>query len=264
MIVRKATREDAASLRSRIRHAIIREYRTIEADQAVQVYRPLLDTIFAHLDSATHCLPIFTTNYDLAIETLCSAQYSQYELVDGMDDSSSLDREVVWNPWQFEFFKLSREARHLVLFKLHGSVNWMRIASSGKIVQALPMYDIIDSDEYQNVIIYPAGSKLATTDPYLTGYNYFAKCCEHAKLIIAVGYSFRDYDALTNLLRARKANESLRLLLLSPDSYDILESIPDEDRIIWTSAVYGYFGDANGSSKYLSDIDTWLTLQLKK
>jgi hypothetical protein len=259
----EATREDATSLRSQIRHAIIREYRTIEANHAIEVYRPLLDTVFAHLDPTTHCLPIFTTNYDLAIETLSNAQYPQYELVDGMDDSWMREREVFWNPREFDSFRFSRQARHIVLFKLHGSVNWMRVASSGTIVQALPMYDVVDSDEYQNVIIYPAGNKLATTEPYLTAYNYFAKCCEHAKLVIAIGYSFRDYDALTNLLRSRKVNESLRLLLLSPDSHDTLQSIPDEDTVIWTWPVYGYFGDPDWSSKYLDEIDHWLTSEIK-
>ena len=259
----EASREDAARLRSFIRHAIIREYRTVEPDQTIEVYQPLFDTIFAHLDPSTHCLPIFTTNYDLAIETFSKTQYSQYELEDGMDDDS-LEREVYWNPWSFEKFSIHREARHIALFKLHGSVNWMRLTSSGKIVQALPMYDIVDSDEYQNVIIYPAGNKVATAEPYLTGYKYFSKCCEYAKLILAVGYSFRDYDALASLLRAREINENVRLVLLSPSPYEVLKSIPDEDRMFWTHSIYGSFGDSNSQSKYLADMDKWLATQLEK
>jgi hypothetical protein len=256
------TRDLAASLRSYIRHAIIRQYRAVDPGKVVEVYKPLFDTIFTHLDATTHCLPIFTTNYDLAIETFCNTQYSGYELADGMDDP--VEREVRWNPWIYEWFKIDRNVRHIALFKLHGSVNWMRLTSSAKIVQALPMYDVIDSDEYQNVIIYPAGNKVATVEPYLTAYKYLAKCCEHAKLVIVIGYSFRDYDTLASLLRAREVNENLRLILVSPGSFGALESIPDEDRILWTHPIFGYFGDPSGQSKYLTDIEKWLATQLGK
>ncbi|NLW36381.1 MAG: hypothetical protein GXY80_13045 [Syntrophorhabdus aromaticivorans] len=85
----EASRSDAENLRSYIRHSIIREYRNIDANKAINVYQPLLDEIFLHLDSANHCLPIFTTNYDLAIESFCELKYSQYVLVDGMQVSSA-------------------------------------------------------------------------------------------------------------------------------------------------------------------------------
>jgi hypothetical protein len=261
----QATGEDAANLLSLIRHAIIREYRKIEANRAIEVYEPLFDIIFDYLDPANYCLPVFTTNYDLAIESFSEAQQypKKYELTDGLRDDSS-EREVCWDPLEFELFRIWRGMRHIVLFKLHGSVNWMRTTSSNKIVQALPMYDIVDSDEYQNVISYPAGNKVATVEPYLTGYKYFSKCCEQAKLIIAVGYSFRDYDTVASLLRAREINDNLRLLLVSPNSYHVLESIPDENRMFWTHGVYAYFGDPSGQTEYLARIKEWLVLQIKK
>ncbi len=43
----------AASLRSLIRHSIIREYRAIDIKCAIEVYQPLFDTIFSHIDPAT-------------------------------------------------------------------------------------------------------------------------------------------------------------------------------------------------------------------
>jgi hypothetical protein len=263
----EATLEDAEKLRSLIRHSIIREYRTIDTENAIRVYQPLFDTIFAHVDAATHPLPVFTTNYDLAIEKFCQEQYS-YDLVDGLDEDSP--REIFWNPRQFESFRFypsilaaQGQRRHITLFKLHGSVNWMRVASTGRIVQSLPMYDIIDSDEYQNTIIYPAGNKLATAEPYLTGYHYFSRCCEHAKLMIAIGYSFRDYDALAGLLKAKQVNDDLMVLLLSPHSYDILQTIDNEEWFLWTQSIYGYFGNAESEAKYLPEIDAWLARKLK-
>jgi len=259
----EVNRNDAASLRSLLRHFIIREYRTIDTKRAIEVYQPLLDTIFSHVEPATCCLPIFTTNYDLAIESFCRAQYSEYDLTDGMEEDS-LGREIFWNRGEFERFRICLQVRNIVLFKLHGSVNWMRLTSNGKIVQSLPMYDIVDSDQYQNAIIYPAGNKVATSEPYLTAYHYFSRCCEHAKLIVAIGYSFRDYDTLNSLLKARQVNEDLKLILLSPHAYNILQTIPDEDLIYWAEPVYGFFGDPISEPAYLSEIDKWLVNQLGK
>ncbi|MCX5817194.1 MAG: SIR2 family protein [Proteobacteria bacterium] len=286
---------DAARLRSLIRHSIIREYRTIDVKRTIEVYQPLFDTIFSHVDSAVYCLPVFTTNYDLAIESFCNEQAypRHYDLIDGMEEWG---RETIWTPSEFETLRIRApmvgetesddlakaltvlsktidqtfsvgsepQRRKLVLFKLHGSVNWMRVTSTGKIMQSLPMYDVVDSDEYQNTIIYPAGNKVATSEPYLTAYDYFSRCCEHAKLVIAIGYSFRDYDALVSLLKARRVNDELTLLLLSPDAYKVLESIPDEDRIFWTRAIYGYFGNMDSETKYLPEIDEALRACLKK
>lgn len=288
----EANRNDAAHLRSFIRHSMIREFRTIDNKRVVDVYQPLFNTIFSHIDPTTHCLPIFTTNYDLAIEKFCQEQPypHQYDLVDGMEEDS-LERETFWNPREFESFcikpnlknpefekaldELAKtllssivgphqpQQRKIVLFKLHGSVNWMRVASTGKIVQSLPMYDVVDSDEYQNAIIYPAGNKVATLEPYLTSYHYFSRCCDHARLIIVIGYSFHDYDALSSLLKARQVNDKLTLLLLSPDAYTVLKTIPDEDRVYWTHAVYGLFGDTGSEVEYLAEIDGWLARSLE-
>lgn len=252
-------REDAAQLRHIIRHRIIQEYRHIDAKKVADVYEPLFDVIFSAVNPALHCLPIFTSNYDLAIETFCKSHYSGYELTDGTDHDPFEREEIFWNPSQFESFRLSsRGARNIVLFKLHGSINWMRATDSGRIIQAPPMYDAIDSDAYQNMIIYPAGNKVAISEPYVTGYRYFSKCCEHAKLILAIGYSFRDYDTVSCIIRATEVNEGIFLSLLSPDAWQILESIPVLE-IFSKDPIYGKFGDPKDSPAYLNSIKSRIT-----
>ena len=126
------------------------------------------------------------------------------------------------------------------------------------------MYDVVDSDVYQNVIIYPAGNKVTTVEPYLTGYKYLGKCCEHVKLVIVIGYSFRDYDVLASLLKAREANDNLCLILVTPESYSAVQSIPFDDRIGWVYPLPEYFGGPSGESKYLTEIERWLVTQLEK
>jgi hypothetical protein len=48
-----------------------------------------------------------------------------------------------------------------VLFKLHGSADWLKI--QGRIVKSQPIYDPTDP-AYQNVMIYPATRKVAIED----------------------------------------------------------------------------------------------------
>jgi hypothetical protein len=190
------TKDEAALLRSAIRHEIIREYRVIDGNAVCSVYEPLFDLIFNYVNPAEHCVPIFTTNYDLAIETLCEKKYNKYALTEGLE-VDSFSKTAHWKRNEFDLFNLWEGHQNLVQFKLHGSVDWMRQEKSGSIVRAPAMYDALDSDEYQNAIIYPTGDKAANREPYFTAYEYFSRCCEQAELLIVIGYSFRDYEALT-------------------------------------------------------------------
>jgi len=78
-----------------------------------------------------------------------------------------------------------------------------------------------------------------------------------------IGYSFRDYDALTGLLKARQENEDLKLLILSPDSHDIRKMLDDEEWFLWTESIHGYFGNPECEVKYLQEVNNWLSRQLK-
>ena len=88
------------------------------------------------------------------------------------------------------------------------------------------MYDAMDSDAYSNVLIYPATRKIATSEPFYSGYEYYQRCCENARLCLAIGYSFRDYDALTRLRGASSVNGKLQLFLVSPQAEKILQDVP--------------------------------------
>ena len=216
-------KEVAADLQGSIRHAIIREYRDVDAGQTVKLYKSLFDCLFSNLDASNQCLVIFTTNYDPAIEIFCREKFHEYSLCDGFPyDVAS--REHYWDRADFDNFKLDRRKRNIVLFKIHGSVDWLRVVSTDKIKRGQPMYTAIDSQAYKNVLIYPATRKIAMDDPYYSGYEYYQRCCEKAKLCLAIGYSFRDYDALTRLRGASSVNEKLRLALIAPNAEEVLTS----------------------------------------
>jgi hypothetical protein len=99
------THREAATLRTVIRHQIIREYRTIDRDAVRSVYEPLFDLIFQYVNPAEHCLPIFTTNYDLAIELLCETSLGKYHLTEGLD-LDSISKTASWNRGEFDRYSL--------------------------------------------------------------------------------------------------------------------------------------------------------------
>jgi len=119
------------------------------------------------------------------------------------------------------------------------------------------MYDALDSDEYQNAIIYPAGNKVANRDPYFSAYEYFSRCCEQAELLIVIGYSFRDYDALNRLMGAWGRNKQLRIVLLSPHANGIILDAIGTDNDLWytVQALAARFGDSSEQTEYLQRIE---------
>lgn len=257
------SKDEAALLRSAIRHEIIREYREIDGNAVCSAYEPLFDLVFNHVNQAEQCVPIFTTNYDLAIETLCEMKYSKYSLVEGLDADLS-SKMTYWDRKQFDLFSQYKGHQNLVQFKLHGSVDWIRLEKSGRIVRAPAMYDVMDSDEYKNVIIYPTGDKATNREPYFSAYEYFSRCCEQAKLLIVIGYSFRDYEALNRLTGAHRRNDELKVVLLAPDAYGLMgvfdQGTTDSDSLLrWSiTPVATYFGDSSMQAQYLQTIEACL------
>jgi hypothetical protein len=93
-------RATALNLRTKLKHEIIREYRNVDGAKAVEIYRPLFDTVFMNARKGAW-LPIFTTNYDPAIEEFCNREHPQYELCDGFAYNPA-DRHLYWDRFVFD------------------------------------------------------------------------------------------------------------------------------------------------------------------
>jgi hypothetical protein len=153
-----------------IKHQVIRQYRTVDASKTVELFDGLFECLFSKLDSQKECLVIFTTNYDPAIEVFCKTRYSDYHLCDGFEYHPA-NRDSYWDRSVFDQFTIQPNKRNIVLFKMHGSVDWLKEMSSGHIHRGQAMFDSLDSDAYSNVLIYPATRKIATSEPYYSGYS---------------------------------------------------------------------------------------------
>ncbi|HTS13611.1 MAG TPA: SIR2 family protein [Candidatus Limnocylindrales bacterium] len=246
----------ARALRTAIEYAVIQQYSEIPQPQLVEVYGPLFELIFSKLDSSRYCLPIFTTNYDTAIEEFCEL-YENYHLVDGF---RATGRDYAWDPAQFHRFAIVPNKRNIVLFKLHGSVNWTFVKSKNAILRTQPFHQMIDAAKYRNVLIYPATHKVATDEPFFTAYDYYGRCCEHAEVLLTIGYSFRDYDALARLRSAMSVNPTLRVALLAPDCKEVLQRLPiDHHREIPLELFFGNKATAAQFSGAISKLLSSLT-----
>ena len=91
----------ASRLRAAVHKAVIQQYRLVDREKAISLYAPFLDLLFAHFAEQrmtergtwpglrSGLLPIFTTNYDPAIEVFCSGRFSDYALIDGFKYGAS-------------------------------------------------------------------------------------------------------------------------------------------------------------------------------
>lgn len=69
---------------------------------------------------------------------------------------------------------------------------------------------------YESMMIYPAQSKVASEEPFFTGYDYLQRCLSRARFCLTVGYSFRDYDTVMRFRIAARTNRKLRVAVLDP------------------------------------------------
>lgn len=201
-------------IRREIEKVIFAHYGDLNKEDVVTLYQPFLN--FIRENNKQEILPIFTTNYDSAIETLIFEK-PDYNLVDGFEIQKQ--RNPIWKRATFDTFQPSPNVLNIPLFKLHGSVTWYE--KDGKICYFnIPMHKL-GNEKVRNVLIYPTNNKISTDDPFYTAYDYFQRCLDKTKLAIFVGYSFRDYDTLTKIKSALRYNENLKIAIIdkSADVY---------------------------------------------
>jgi len=200
---------------------IFEKYYSIEELKVISLYDPLINTIKKSLNPAKRIIPVFTTNYDKAIEKYCETQQSLH-LVDGFqyDIKKKFER---WEITNFEKFKPKKNHLNLCLFKLHGSIFWYRVDS--KIIYS-PISTQNPSDaRIEPVLLFPSKDKdyALNFDPFITAYSYLQRCFDNSKLIIFIGYSFRDHISITFLKSALRFNDKLKVMVIDPNATKLKE-----------------------------------------
>lgn len=177
---------------------------------------------------------IFTTNYDLVIES--ALDQLGYPYIDGF--SGTVDRRLNLAFYGLDFHRvetttqsvLARAEGALYLHKVHGSLNW-RASSDRDRLTGLESLEVKQSDapaeDEELVLIYPTSAKEGDTlaYPYSDLLRLLGDAVQQEDTaVIVAGYGFADPHINRVLLRSLATNSALNVLVADP--YAVLEE-PD-------------------------------------
>jgi len=144
-------------------------------------------------------LRIFTLNYDLCVEKAC--------LENGVERGFGEGRN-----WDWRIFDNEEEIqKNIFLYKLHGSIDWIRDDDSGFLT-----YKNSSIPPEKLEIIFGTTYKLQYIDPFLFfAYEFRKRILSDAKVLISIGYGFADEHINGIISQALKGNPSRKLLVVS-------------------------------------------------
>jgi hypothetical protein len=148
-------------------------------------------------------LRVFTLNYDLCVEKAYQSEYNEFP-------ERGFDRNRCWSHELLE--DGTPGEKPLYLYKLHGSIDWMRDATTSKITFS-DSTSKIGIDE--GVLIFGTTQKLQYLDPFLFLVYQLRKLSLDAKLLLVIGYGFGDEHINGILSQALHANPTERLVAVT-------------------------------------------------
>lgn len=212
---------------------VVRHYAEVDRAKVVGHYSYLFSGLLEA--NVPRHLPVFTTNYDTAVETLVDASLQDYELVDGFT-GGQVHR---WSPEQelhrYQHSAAGAASRTVLLFKLHGSSSWYRQRGSDIVIKAGGMAARMNQDpNLENALVWPRQTKHVPQGPYAVNYRYLRECLGLASWCIVIGFSFRDEEIRRYFKNAVAANRELRLVLVDPRAETVIGEtlqLTDGDRV---------------------------------
>jgi hypothetical protein len=153
----------------------------------------------------TYPLHVFSLNYDLCVESLNS---SDFRVETGFASYGPS------HPWDWERFDTengNNVAPQLVLYKLHGSINWKRSAETKELF-CVQQIESVDADRME--VIFGREFKLEAADPYLFFAYRFRDLSLVTRLIVTLGYGFGDAHINKMLTQSLRSDPERRLLVI--------------------------------------------------
>lgn len=155
----------------------------------------------ANLKSRTK-LTFFTTNYDTLLEDALALE--KYTVTDGFSGGAV----GFWNA-EKEFNNSTREPDNCFLYKLHGSIDWVRDEECGLL---RTRYGTKYLSDPSNIMIYPQATKYVETqkDPFASLFSGLraALNTNQENVFIFCGYSFMDEHINLEIESALKASSN--------------------------------------------------------
>ncbi len=156
----------------------------------------------------TYPVHVFSLNYDLNVERLAQSDYRVETGFAGYGPG---------HPWDIERFLDMEASKNLpaqmVLYKLHGSINWKRDQTS-KNLYAVEQVETVDEDSME--VIFGRDLKLEAADPYLFYAYEFRAFALGARLVVILGYGFGDPHINKMLTQCMRSDPLRKLLVIQP------------------------------------------------
>jgi hypothetical protein len=190
--------ENVSEFRNKILEKLRREWIEIPNYDRASYYSGLIQ----FQRELNYPLRVFSLNYDLCVERAYQAEYREYP-ERGFEKSD--DR--IWNHLLLE--EGLPADKNLYLYKLHGSIDWRREPETGKLTYSDSSSTIKDEE---SALIFGTAYKLQYVDPFLFLVYQLRRWSLEARLIVVVGYGFRDEHINGILCQALRANTEKQLL----------------------------------------------------
>ena len=208
----------------RIRHlaatVVLQQYSNVKVAQVLSLYEDF-SLLLVESKERRH-VPIFTTNYDVAIEMLADASDHKYDLIHGF----TRDNVRRWDPSIFYRYRATpTDKPTILLFKLHGSCNW-RVNRQTKAVTKESTAELVSADSlFGNALMWPAQTKSIKEGPYKTNYDYLEQCLMQAEFCVVIGFSFRGEVIKRYFTKALERNRKLKVALVDPRAQALLQDL---------------------------------------
>ena len=218
-------------------------------DEAIKYYNSFFEEL---LNARGYHPKIFTTNYDNVIESSneernlfldpnIDTHRPKIALVNGFS-SSKVSRSRIWGPRIFEA-KIIEDCIPQYFFKLHGSIDWYATSSDILEIPAIaPSMKLPSGKQAGSLLIYPVEEKRIFSSPFTElFYQFRSTLLYEARILLVIGYSFRD-DIFQNLFKeALERNKDLRIFVANKDRNQIAKVQKEfgENRVVPIAEEFG-------------------------
>lgn len=182
--------------------ANLKQWMCPEDTAKADYYRGLM-TLQRDLNYPLH---VFSLNYDLCVERLNS---SEFRVETGF---AGYGPNHFWDWERFVDMETGNNAApQLVLYKLHGSINWKRSAETKELF-CVEQIENVNAEKME--VIFGREFKLEAADPYLFFAYEFRALSLLTKLIVTLGYGFSDAHINKMLTQSLRTDSERRLLVI--------------------------------------------------
>lgn len=225
-------KQSAVELLHELQMVIRKTYSSVSFSGIYEVYGTLFKKLFSLIEKVQKenddklIFPIFTTNYDPSIDYVlrpslspeCRALHdewrkkvSKYIFIDGFIPHEYAPSFV----WRREAFSQENDEGLVIHYhKLHGSALWEK--RDGEIVFTTDAVSDLSEMPRSFNMIYPSDKTTPDEDPYAFSHYELERYLKKAKVLVVIGFAFRDPGIVNLFQRGLIENKDLSIIVLGP------------------------------------------------